>query len=126
MAAPTMTFNAEGNVRSSASLAASGAASYALDFSAKVEGQVTVKNTPGGSISGTRGLRVEFLPRYGTSPSDTTLPAISYDLPSAAASTAESKTFFLGTGKWVVKVTNLDATNAVTCEITSASVDGIS
>jgi len=121
-----MTFNAAGNVRTSASLAASGTASYSLDYAAKVEGQVTVQNTPGANVSTTRGVRVEFFPRYGSTPADSNIPAMAYDLPSAVASTAESKTFFVGTGKWAVKITNLDATYAVTVEITDATVDGIS
>ncbi len=126
MAAPTSTFNAAGDIRASASLAASGTASFNLDYSTKLEGQITVKNTPGGTVAATRGVRVDFLPRYGSTLADTTLAAFSYTLPSAAASTAESKTFYIGTGKWVVKITNLDATNAVTAvEITSATVDGI-
>jgi len=125
MAAPSMTFGAAGNVRASASLAASGTASYNLDYSAKLEGQVTVKNTPGGTVAATRGVRVEFLPRYGSTLADTTIAVVSYTLPSAVASTAESRTFYVGTGKWVCKITNLDATNAVTAEITDATVDGI-
>lgn len=126
MAAPVMTFNSAGNVRSSASLAASGTASYNLDYSAKIEGQVTVKNTPGGTVASTRGVLVEFLPRYSSGPSDTTVAVLSYTLPSAVASTAESRTFFIGTGKFVVRVTNIDATNAVTVEITGDTVDSIS
>jgi len=126
MAAPVCTFNAAGNVRASASLAASGTASYNLDYSAKLEGQVTVKNTPGGTLAATRGVRVDFFPRYGSTLADTTLTAFSYTLTSAVASTAESKTFFLGTGKWVATVSNLDTANAVTVEITDATVDGMS
>lgn len=126
MAAPEMTKNAAGNVRASASLGAGAneTVTTALDFSEKIEGQVTVKNTPG-TMSATKGLRCEFLPRYGSTPATTTLPAISMDLPSAAAA-AESKTFYLGTGVWALKLTNLDASNPVTVEVTSDTVDGIS
>jgi hypothetical protein len=114
MANPTRTGGADGNVRTSASLAAntSETITTALDFSAK----------PGGTVAATRGVRCEFLPRYGTTPTTTTLPAISYDLPSAAASTAESKMFYLGTGLWALKLTNLDASNAVTVEVTADNV----
>lgn len=125
MAAPSMTFNAVGNVRTAASLGAGASASYSIDASTKLELQITVTNTPGGTVASTRGVRVNFLPRYGSTPEDTTIPAFSYTLPSQTASTEESKTFFLGTGQWTVTVTNLDATNAVTLEITSATVDGI-
>lgn len=122
MAAPSMTFNAAGNVRTSSSLAAGGTGNYNVDYSTVIEAQVTVKNTPGGTIAATRGCRVNVFPRYGTGPSDTTLALLSYDLPSAVASTAESKTFFLGPGKYVVQVVNLDASNAITVEITDATV----
>lgn len=125
MASPSMTFGAVGNVRASASLAASGTASYQIDLSAKIEGQITVTNTPGGTVAATRGVRVDFFPRYGSTPEDSLIAAFSYTMPSTAASTEESKTFFVGTGQWTVKVTNLDVTNAVTLEITSATVDGI-
>jgi hypothetical protein len=124
MAAPSMTFNTAGNVRSSASLSAGANASYNLDYSTKIEGQVTVKSTPGGTVAATNGCKIELLPRYGSTPSDSTIPAISYTIPSVA-STAASKTLYVGTGKYVVKVTNLDATNAITVEITGDTVDGI-
>lgn len=126
MAAPSMTFNAAGNIRSSSSLAASGTASYNLDYSAKFEGQISVKNTPGGTVATTRGLRVELLPRYGSTLADTTIAVQDYTLPSAVASTAESRTFYVGPGKWVLKITNLDATNAITVEITDATIDAVS
>lgn len=125
MAAPSMTFNAAGNVRASSSLSAGANATYSLDYSTKLEGQVTIKNTPGGTIAATRGCRVEMLPRYGSTPADVTLADLSYDLPSAVASTAESRTFRVPTGKWTVRITNLDASNAITVEITDATVDGI-
>jgi hypothetical protein len=125
MAAPTMTYSAAGNVRSSASLAANTASSHNLDASTYIEAQVTVRNTPGATVATTRGVRVDFFARYGTTPTDSTLAAFSYTLPSATASTAESKTFFIGTGKWKVTVTNLDASNATTVEITADYVTGI-
>jgi hypothetical protein len=124
MAAPSMTFATAGNIRSSASLAASASASNNVDYSTKIEGQVTVKSTGGGTVASTNGCRVEFLPRYGSTPTDSTVPVLSYTIPTVV-STAASKTFYLGTGKYVVKVTNLDATNAITVEITGDTVDGI-
>ena len=120
-----MTFNAAGDIRASASLAANTSASYSVDYSTKLEGQITVKNTPGSSVAATRGLRCEFFPRYGTGPTDTTIAPMAIDLPSQTASVAESRTFFLPTGKWTVKVTNLDVTNAITVEISSATIDSL-
>ena len=125
MAAPSMTANAPGNVRASASLVAISPANYNLDFSTELEGQVTVKNTPGGAVSSTRGVRVEVYTRYGTGPATSTIPIMSVTLPSAAASTAESYTLFLSTGQYNIVVANLDVTNAVTVEITSDTVDEI-
>lgn len=119
-----MTFGSAGNVRASASLAASASASYNLDYSAKIEGQVTVKATFG-TVAATAGLRVEFLPRYGSGPADSTIASLTYTIP-AVGSTTASKTFYLSTGKYVNKVTNLDPTNAITAvEITGDTVDGI-
>lgn len=125
MASPVMTFNAAGNIRASASLGAGANASYSVDYSGKLEGQVTIKNTPGGTVASTRGLRCEFFPRYGSSPADTTIAPIAIDMPSQTASTAESRTFFLPTGKWTMKVSNLDVTNAITVEITDATIDSL-
>src|SRR5690349_6281329 len=125
MSAPSMTFNAEGNVRASGSLAASANATYDLDFSALFEGQVTIENTPGGTVATTRGLKVEFLPGFGTTPSYATIPELPYTLPSATASTLESKTFYLPTGKYRLRITNLDASNAVTVRITSSTIDSV-
>lgn len=127
MAAPTMTFNAAGNASASASLAASASVSTStLDYSAKVEAQVHVKNTPGGSVSGTRGLRIDVYRVYGSGPTTSQSPFLSVRLPSQTASTAESHDLFLPTGKYVITCTNLDASQAVTVEITADTVDAIS
>lgn len=122
---PAMTFNAAGNVRSSASLAASGTDNADVDFSGKFEGLIHVKNTPGGSVSGTRGLKVEIFRRYGSSPTTADTPMMTYTLPSQTASTAESADFVLGTGKYNIKITNLDASQAITVEITADTVDSV-
>jgi len=115
---PTYTGNSAGNIRSSASLSASATANYDVDYSAVMEGQVHVKNTPGGTIAATRGLRIDVYRRYGATPTVAESPMASYTLPSAGASTAESIDIYLGPGNYNVKITNLDASNAVTVEIT--------
>lgn len=122
---PNYTGNSAGNVRASASLAASGTANYDVDYSAKFEGQIHVQNTPGGSVSGTRGVRIDIYRRYGSSPTTAPTPFLTFTLPSTTASTAESLDVFVGTGKYNIKITNLDATNAVTVEITGDTVDGL-
>lgn len=116
--APAFTFNAAGNIRSSASLAASGTDNDDVDYSAVIEAIVQVKNTPGGTVAATRGLQVEIFQRYGSGPTTGDSAVQVYTLPSAAASTAESITIHLGPGKYNIKITNIDATNAVTVEIT--------
>lgn len=122
---PAYTGNAAGNIRSSASLAASATDNANVDYSGKFEAQVHVKNTPGGSVAATRGLRIDVYRRYGTTPTTAESVLFSITLPSAAASTAESSDFSLPTGKYNIKVTNLDATNAVTVEITADTVDSV-
>jgi len=119
------TGNSAGNIRSSASLAASGTANYDLDYSTKLEGQIHVLNTPGGSVAATRGVRIDVYRRYGASPTTGQTPFQSFTLPSATASTAESMDLFLGAGKYNLKITNLDATNAVTVEITGDTLDSL-
>jgi hypothetical protein len=119
---PTYTANAAGNIRTSASLAASATDNTNVDYSAVLEGQIHVKNTPGGSVAATRGLRIEIFRRYGSTPTTAETAMLTYTLPSATASTAESIDIFLGPGKYNVKVTNLDATNAITVEITGDTI----
>jgi hypothetical protein len=115
---PSFTFNAAGNIRSSASLGAGATDNANVDYSAVIEALVTVKNTPGGTVAATRGVRVDIFNRHGSTPTTGDSAVQSYTLPSAAASTAETLTIRLGPGKYNVKVTNLDASNAVTVEIT--------
>ena len=75
---PTYTGNAAGNIRSSASLGASGTANYDLDYSAVFEGQVNVMSTPGASVASTNGLRVDVYRNFGSSPTKASSPFISY------------------------------------------------
>lgn len=112
---PVMSFGA--SVRASASLAASGTDNADVDYSAVFEAQLHVKNTPGGTVAATRGVRVDVYRRYGSGPTTGQSPMASYFLPSTTASTAESIEIFLSTGKYNIKVTNLDTANAVTVEI---------
>lgn len=124
MAAPSMTFNTAANVLSSASLAASGTITANLDFSSKFEGQVQVWNTPGGTVAATSGVQVDVFEAVDSTPNYDTIACYSMVIPSVV-STAARATIKLGTGKYQIKLTNLDATNAVTREASSATVDGI-
>jgi hypothetical protein len=122
---PVYTGNAAGNVDASASLGAGSDRSASWDISGKFEGQVHVKNTPGGTIAVTRGLLVQVFRQYGNSPTTAQTPFLTYTMPSATASTAESLTFWLGPGKYSIKLTNLDASNAITVEVTGDTVDSL-
>lgn len=126
---PVYTGNADGNIDTSASLAASASRSSNWDITTKFEGQVHILNTPGGTVAATRGVRVQVYRRYGPltggGPTTAESPLLTYTLPSATASTAESIDFYLGPGVYSIKLTNLDAVNAVTCEITGDTVDSL-
>jgi len=123
---PTYTGNSAGNIHASASLGAAGTANDNYDGSTVFETQVHVLNTPGGSVSGTRGLRVDVYRRYGSGPTTGESPWLSYTLPSATASTAESIDFFIPSGKYNFKFTNLDAAQAITVSCTGDSVTSLS
>jgi hypothetical protein len=124
---PTYTASAAGNVIASASLGASATvnSSTAMDFSAGFQGQIHVLNTPGGSVAGVRGLKIEIFRRYGTTPTTAQTAMYTYTLPSTTASTAESVDIFLDTGVYNIKLTNMDASNAVTVEVTSDKVSAL-
>ena len=115
---PTYTPSAPGNISASATLGAGASANDDYDGSTVFETAVHVKNTPGGTVAATKGVRVDVYRNYGTTPTLGQTPFLSYTLPSATASTAESVDFTLPCGKYNIKRTNLDATNAVTTEIT--------
>jgi hypothetical protein len=102
---PSFTFATAGNIRASASLAV-------------IEAIITVLNTPGGTIAATRGVRIDIFNRYASGPTTSASAFYSTTLPSATASTAETATIRLPPGKYNIKITNLDATNAVVVEIT--------
>jgi hypothetical protein len=125
MAAPSMTFNAQAGVLASGSLAASGTSTTAYDVSSKFEGQLQVKNTGGGTVAATNGLKVEVFRRFGAGPVDDTIPVVGFIIPTVA-STASYQSVGLPTGKYDVKLTNLDTANAITVEMTSSSVDSVS
>lgn len=124
--APVMTFNAAGNVIASGSLAASGTTNANVDVSSKFAGILVVKNTPGGTVSTTRGLKIQIFQRYGSTPTTAPSAMITVTLPSAVASTAESSPpIALPPGKYNVALTNLDASNAITVEATMDTIDTV-
>ena len=122
---PVMTFNTAGNIISSGSISASGTANASVDYSSKHEGKIHWKNTPGGTVAATRGLKCETFRRYGSTPTTAESAMAAITLPSATASTAESGDTFVGAGKYNFKLTNLDASNAVTAEVTGDTLDSL-
>jgi hypothetical protein len=123
--APVSTFNAQAGLLASGSLAASGTSTTALDISTKFEAQIQVKNTGGGSVAGTNGLQVDVFRRFGAGPTDDTISILTFII-TTTASTTKYQSFTLPTGKYDIKLTNLDASNAITVEMTSTTVDTIS
>jgi hypothetical protein len=119
---PAYTGNAAGNVITSGTLAAGANQNASVDYSAVFEGQLHVKNTPGGTVAGTRGVRIDIFRRYASGPTTGESPMATYFLPSQTASTAESLDIFLSPGKYNIKLTNLDASNAITTEVTGDTV----
>jgi hypothetical protein len=121
-----MTYNAVGNLLATGtSIAASGVNTAAVaDFSAKFEGQITVKVTYGATVQATGGLKVQIFAGYGTAPTYEINPTVPYQF-AVTASATYSKVFFLPTGKYQVSLTNLDTANAITVEVTSATIDSI-
>jgi len=126
MASPSMTTShAAGNLFSTPSIAASGTDSFQVDYSTKFEGQVQLSVTFG-TVAATAGLQFEARRRIGSGPATDTQAAISGAV-AAVGSSTERKSFVLPTGRWDVKLTNLDATNVVTSvTATDDTVDGIS
>jgi len=118
---PSVTLETVGNVLTSGSLAANTSTTFTVDFSTStLGGYVQVWDTGGGTVATTNGCQVQaFLagdttPNYDTVPFAGTLFTIT-----TVVSTAARQSFFLPTGKWQIKLTNLDVTNAITVEATS-------
>ena len=129
MAAPTMTLGT--TLHTSASLAASGTATDTLDASTKFEAQVMYKLTAGGTVAGTSGLRIDVFElysgsTYGNAATATATPNFTYTISGYTASqVAYSPKMYVPTGRWLFKITNLDATNAVTVEAVADTVDAV-
>lgn len=126
MASPSMTTsNVAGNLLASATIAASGTNSTTnLDLSAKFEAQVQFSGAFG-TVAGTAGIQVDCYRRIGSGPAVDTVPAATF-LVVAVASTTVKQSFVLQTGRWNIKLTNLDATNSVTvCTLTDDTLDSV-
>lgn len=118
------TTNSEGNVIASGSLAASGTTTGDIDLTnpRKRGALVQVKAVGGGSVAATNGCKVELFARVGSGPNVDTKSFRSFVIP-VTSSTTDYKTFRVGPGRWRVKLTNLDASNAITVSVTTDTED---
>jgi hypothetical protein len=121
MAAPTYTQNATGNALTSQSLGAGANVTFDLDISTKFADEVAISNTPGGTVAATAGLQVNWFRKIGTAPDIDTEPVGGFVIPSVA-STLKVASLELPTGFWRIKLTNLDATNAITVKATQDAI----
>ncbi len=134
-----MTYNSKGNIANAVSLGLGASDGYTgdthqytVDASAKFEAQITVEYTTTGTVAATAGLKVGIYAGSDTTPDyettvTTALPTVSYQFPQPAISSTYRKTLFLPTGKWMIRVTNLDGTNGISSfSITTATIDSIS
>lgn len=128
MASPQMTFNALGNVANAIALAAGAtSAQYLIDSSTDFETQLQANILAAAAVATTNGVVINVYRQVGvTGTVDTdTMPSLQYEITPLVASTASSHTLALSTGRYIVTLTNTDATNGVTFTLTTAVVSGI-
>jgi hypothetical protein len=130
MAAPVAI--ASTTLHTSASLGAAATATDNLAITTSFEAQLMVKVTAGGTVAATFGCKIEVYKlytstTYGSAGTGTLNPNYSYTLAGYTASqVVYSPGIFIPTGSWTVKITNLDATNAITVESIYDGVSAIS
>src|SRR3989442_14969 len=115
MSTPAMTLsNTQGNLLASQALAAGASVTFTADFSAKFEGKVQVGATFG-TVAATAGLKIEIGHRIGSGPPNDTSYFTTLLIPATASTTQYGSTppGLLTPGRYVFKLTNLDATNSV-------------
>ena len=123
-AGPSVTYNAAGNIlATSTSIAASGSSSgNIVDFStASFGGFIQIIPTGGGTVAATNGCKVEIYAAGDSTPNYDSEVLVTFTIVTVV-STTKRKSTLLPTGKYSVKLTNLDATNAITAGISSAPV----
>ena len=118
--APSVTYNAAGNVLPTTTAIAGGAStSGAVDVSANSLGAwVQVTATGGATVAATNGCQVNIYPAGDSTPHFDSIPTWIYVIP-ITASTAARLSILLPTGRFAFQLANLDGTNAITAGITS-------
>jgi hypothetical protein len=112
MPAPVMTLtHTEGNLLASSTIAAAATATFDVDYSAKIGGLVQVR-VDFGTVAATAGVQMDVWRRVGSGPGIDT-QAVSTLVVAATASTTQRRSLALGTGRYRIKLTNLDASNSV-------------
>ena len=122
--APSVTYNAAGNVLATTTSIAGGASNTAgvVDASSNSLGAwVQVTATGGGTVGATNGCQVSVFPAGSSTPNYDTIPMWVYQIP-LTVSTAARASILLPTGKYAFTLTNLDGTNAITAGITSSPI----
>ena len=121
---PSVTLNTRYNALSSQSLANSTSVTFTVDFSSSsLGGFVQIWNTGGGTVAATNGCQVQAFATADTGPNYDTIAFAGTNFTiTTVVSTAAAQSFFLPTGKYQIKLINLDATNAVTVGATTAPV----
>ncbi len=109
---PTLTPGAANGIRALSTLAASATASYDIDYSAAYGGWLHVIGTFG-TVAATNGLQIDIFKYYGSTPTLATNAYQTWTIP-GTASTTKDIDIPLPNGKWSIKLTNLDGTNALT------------
>jgi len=124
---PSVTLSSAGNaVASSTSLNANTSTTFNVDFSSStLGGFVQIWNTGGGTVATTNGLQIQAFAtaESGASPNYDTIAfgGVNFTIATTASTTAR-QSFFLPTGKYQIKLTNLDVTNGITIEATTAAM----
>lgn len=121
---PSMTHNAEGNLIATGALGGGANTTADIDASNKISVQIQVRNTGGSVVSSTNGLRVEVFRRFGSGPTNDTDPVTSFTIPTIV-STTRYRSIELPTGRYRIRLTNLDATNSITVEATTSTIDSM-
>ena len=121
-AAPSVTYNAEGNLLATTTSLAGGASTAAMaDFSVNcLGGWLQVYGKGGTTVGATNGVQVQVFPRGSTTGNDT-VAMWAYTFP-LTANTVARESIFLPTGLYAVNLFNLDGTNAINVGLTANPV----
>jgi hypothetical protein len=114
MSVPVMTFHAAGNLFAPAPLGAGASTTFDVDYSGKVEGFIQIAATFGAAVDVVSGIQIDIRRRIGVGNLPDTQSAGLPGFVAAIASTTQRKSFPLTTGRYQIRLTNLDAVNGVT------------